>query len=218
MAKLNENDIRLIGKAAGVVQGITEKVIREGRRLGLTFADFHRLATPDGDETLEQMLGIMLAAQQASTIPCPNARIECEMKLAVDRRQPPRELLKATKCEYIYDWMKTHCPEWKGPQTEEVTAVLIDMGDHFTHEDMNSVISRLGLKKTVDNAALWTIAKDQPDLQRTTWVVDPGTVWLVGYGGECLACLDGGPDYRRAGLSGVAGGWSRVCRVLALRK
>lgn len=136
------------------------------------------MAKPQGDETVEKMIGIMVAAQQASKIVCPNARIEREFKLTLDRRQSPRELLEATKCDYIYEWMKTHYSEWKGPQTEEVTVALIDMGEDFTRDDSLAVIPRLGLKQASDNAALWTFSKDHPDFQRATWVIDPGTVWL----------------------------------------
>lgn len=216
MAKLNENDIRLIGRGAGVIQGITEKVIREGRKLGLMFADFHRLATPEGDETLEQMLGIMVAAQQASKIVCSNARIERKITLTLDRRQSPRELLEATKCDYIYEWMKTHCPEWKGPHTEVVTVALIDMGEDFTRDDSLAVIPRLGLNLAQDNAALWTLSKEHPDLQRNTWVIDPGTVWLDEGGDRCIAYLSGSSDFRNACLRRVALWWYRNYRVLAL--
>lgn len=220
MAKLSENDIRLIGKGAGVIQGVTEKVIREGQKLGLTFADFHHLATPDGDKTLSQMLGIIVAAKQASKIVCPNAKIERRITLTIKRPANPVDLLLGTECDYIYPWMKTHHPDWKGPESETITVALIDMGENFNRDDSLAVILRLGCEVCIDNAALWTISgsKENRNLQREIGIMDPETVWLDGGGDECVAALYGSSGGRHAYLGGIASSWYRRCRVLALCK
>lgn len=228
MAKKSKDEVKWLERGAGVVLGLANKVVPLALRRGLGVGDFHWLTTPDGDETLGQMLDLMAAArhpaqQDQPATPAilerfPNARIEREFELTVDRTGAPADLLLATGCDYIYEWMKSHHPAWKGSGVTTEKAVVIDMGSDYKRDDALAVIDALGLARCPDSATLWTLSKTHPDLQRDIGIMDPETVWLVRRGDSCVAILGGNSDSRYASLIRVEDRWDRDYRVLALRK
>jgi len=157
-----------------------------------------------------------VAPKEPPTLPKP--RIERTFKLTLDYSMAPADMLRATKCDYIYQWMLEHCPGLKGTGRVEVTANLIDMGGYWTRNESLAAIDALGLVRTPDNAALWTLSKDHPDLQCEIWVVDPETVWQDENGNPCVTCLGGRPGERSARLDRVESRWVRRNLVLALSK
>ena len=243
MAKRSGPDLKLFDTVMGIQQDLVAKLTMEGKKHGLRFRDARWLVTEEGRPTLMEMVSVLAEARKPkkrkprqtpvaaplSDPPLPksilgrfpNARIICEIQLRVDRTVKPIDLILATRCGYINEWMKTYTPEWQETGIRDETAVIIDMGANYEHEDSLAVIDALDggkIESCPDRATIWTLSKDQPDLQREIWVMDPGTVSLDGSGGPCVAYLDGGSDRRGADLDRVAGGWDRCCRVLARRK
>lgn len=157
-------------------------------------------------------------ATQVQPLVRPQPVIEREFKLLLDYSKSPPDTLRATKCDYIYPWMLEHCPPWQGKGKVEVTAALIDMSGDWERDGSLAAIAEFGLVQAPNNCAIWTLSREHPDLQRKIWIVDPGTVWSDEDGGPCTACLGGDPGGRDADLDGIAGRWSRLSRVLALRK
>ena len=154
-----------------------------------------------------------------NTLYMPKPTIEQEIKLTLDYDISPADTLCAAKCDWIYPWMLEHCPAaWQKTGKVEVTVVLIDMGGVWETAEALPAISELGLVAPADNCALWTLSAKYSDLQREIVVVDPGTVWTGERGHPCMAFLRGGHGDRSADLGGgVARGWDRSVRVLALK-
>ena len=243
MAKRSGSDLNLFDNVAGIQQDLIGKLVTEGARQGLRFRDARWLVTKEGQPTLVKIVAMLaearkpkkrkprqtpVAAPLSDPPPWkpilerfPHARIMHEVQLRVNRTVKPIDLILATRCGYINEWMKTYTPEWQETGIRDETAVIIDMGANYEHEDSLAVIDALDggkIESCPDRATIWTLSKDQPDLQREIWVMDPGTVSLDEGGGPCVACLSGDSGGRRARLGRVAGGWGRYYRVLARRK
>ena len=243
MAKRSGSDLNLFDNVAGIQQDLIGKLVTEGARQGLRFRDARWLVTKEGQPTLVKIVAMLaearkpkkrkprqtpVAAPLSDPPPWkpilerfPHARIMHEVQLRVNRTVKPIDLILATRCGYINEWMKTYTPEWQETGIRDETAVIIDMGANYEHEDSLAVIDALDggkIESCPDRATIWTLSKDQPDLQREIWVMDPGTVSLDEGGGPCVACLSGDSGDRGASLRGVAGGCNRFYRVLARRK
>ncbi|MEK7084732.1 MAG: hypothetical protein AAB932_05855 [Patescibacteria group bacterium] len=181
-----------------------------------------RISSDEAQRLIGQPTEIAALLERAflaqESAPPPRPFIERRFALTFDYSVAPADALRATGCDYIYPWMKLHCPPWKGTGIVEVEACLIDMGQDYETAEAEAAIAELGVEKAPDNLAIWTLSCVHPDLQREVGVMDPGCVWRGKRGCPCIACLGGHQDFRSAGLSHVAYGWSRRYRVLALSK
>ncbi len=210
-----KKDVSSVVSGAGLLTSVFTKLDQQARLLGATDQDWHRLSTPDGEETIKQMARAMVGKSDVAPLETAES-----YQLTVDYDRSLAEMISAGR----YDTVNCHITDKHFPIKSSGTLVvemaLVHLGRLITTEEVEAEFDRYGFRPARLEELL-AFGEQIFDSQKQYQVVALGSFWVRSDGFYLMPYLwyvAGG--YRQLSLSWgyFDSQWSADYHFLAVRK
>lgn len=199
-----KKDVSAIESGMGVGMAILTSLLAKARKWGLPEGTIHRLATPEGEALLDQMVQVLAFAVGEAN------------RLFVDYTQPLADLIKDCK----FDWVNDNITEKHfliiKHSNGEVEMKLFHFNRTISSDQAIQEMDKEGYRPA-ELPELLAYAKNNPDEQRKYPIVILGSVWRR-FGDRRVPYLYSDSDKRDLNLYWYDNDWDSYYRFLAVRK
>jgi len=214
-----KKDVSAIVSGGGLFLSIMTGLTSAVRKLGGSDDDIHRLATPDGERTLEEMAKLIVQTPSHT------------FSVTVDYGKSLPEMIAAGN----YNWVNSDitsehfpltpptAPVGSGPYRTlhdspgTVTIELVHLNKMVSTEDVLAELERRGFRPA-NLAELLALGATYPDTQRQFPIIALGSVWQHPYGHRSVPCLYEDDGKRGLNLDWIGYDWHARCRFAVVRK
>lgn len=207
----SKKDVSNVVSGAGLLTRIFTDLDKQLRQQGGTDADWHRLTTPEGEQTICAMVDAMLDRADFGQL-----RFKA---ITVDYGRTLAEMIAAGHYDWVNDDItKDHFPVTGSGQVE-LQPVLVHLDRYAYTREVEAEMERRGLRAGTHQELL-AFGKQYPELQREFPIVGLGSAWVNPHGNRHVVYLWGAVDRRRLNLYWDDPGsqWDSRCRFLAFSK
>ncbi len=198
-------DKSTIVAGAGLVASIFIMLVKKVHAQGGTDEDIHRLATPDGETTLDEMVALIVGAKSGA------------FKVVVDYTQTLSQMVQAGNYGWVHDDItQDHFPI-KGSGQKEVEVVLFHFDKVITSEEAITEMDKAGFRPARIEELL-ALGAQQPEFRKKFPIMAPGSVWRNSDDRCDIPHLHCNAYQRNLNLYWFGSNWHRNYRFAAVRK